>query len=191
MNSQASLIVPLAVPQRLPSSISLDRSSPWHVSALFNAAMESTSLYTRMRTTDHANSTSIGNTADLLNVFGKQAIVNLQFSLVEPPKPVQNGTNGAMHLPTGRGEMYDRLSALDFEEQQSDEGSSGGVTALDVDLSSLEEGITSSAGVGGRKKPHLFSQLNTARGEDAVRGFDDDETDDQERRRFERPKTHK
>ncbi|KAK6196865.1 Bud site selection protein bud4 [Pestalotiopsis sp. IQ-011] len=191
MNSQASLIIPLAVPQRLPSSISLDRSAPWHVSALFNAAMESASLYTRMRTTNQANSTSLGNTADLLNVFGKQAIVNLQFSLIEPPKQVQNGTNGAMHLPTGRGEMYDRLSALDSEEQQSDEGPSGGVTALEVDLSSLEEGITSSAGVRGRKKPHLFSQLSTARGEDAVRGFDDDETDNQERRRFERPKTHK
>ncbi|ETS83380.1 Protein dml-1 [Pestalotiopsis fici W106-1] len=191
MNSQASLVIPLGVPQRLPSSISLDRSSPWHVSALFNAAMESTSLYTRMRMTNQANSTSLGNAADLLNVFGKQVIVNMQLSLIEPPKPAHNGTNGAMQLPTGRGEMYDRLNALEFEEHQSDSGSPSGVTKLEVDLSSLEENITSSAGARGGRKPHLFSQLSTARGEDALKGFDDDEPLENEYRRFERPKTHK
>ncbi|KAK9419222.1 putative Protein dml-1 [Seiridium unicorne] len=189
MYSQASLIVPIALPSRLPSSVSLNRSSPWHVSALFNAAIESTSLYTRLKTTDHVNSTSLGNVTDLLNVFGKQTIANLQMSFMEPPKPSQNGANGALHLPNGRGELYDQLNALDYEEQ-SDSGSPSELTSLDVDLSSLEEGITSSAGLQGGRKQHLFSQLSTARGEDALKGFDEDEPTDEYRRR-ERPKTHK
>jgi hypothetical protein len=189
MYSQASLIVPLAIPNRLPSGVFLDRSSPWHVSALFNAAVESTLLYTRMKTTDHVNSTSFGTVTDLLNVFGKQTIANLQMGLVEPPKPAQNGTSTVMQLPTGRGEMYDRLNALEYEEQ-SDAGSSSGVTSLGVDLSTIEEGITSSASFRTRRRPHLFSQLCTARGEDATKGFDEDEPVN-EYRRYERPKTHK
>lgn len=135
------------------------------------------------------NSTSLGNVADILNVFGKQTIVNVQLSHVQPPKPTQNGTNGNVHLPTGRGELYDRLNALEYEEP-SDADPGRELTTLDIDLSSLEEGITSSTTFRRRKNPHLFSQLSTARGEDAQKGFDEDKPDDEYRRR-ERPKTHK
>jgi hypothetical protein len=94
-----------------------------------------------------------------------------------------------MHMPTGRGELYDQLNALDYEEDP-DSGPTGEVTTLDIDLSSLEEGITSSASFRGRRVPHLFSQFSTARGADALKGFDEDEPTDEYRRR-ERPKTHK
>ncbi|KAH8202458.1 hypothetical protein TruAng_003358 [Truncatella angustata] len=189
MYSQASLIIPLAVPSRLPSGVSLDRSSPWHVAGLFNAAMESTSLFTRLKANDQVNSISMGHATDLLNVFGKQTLANLQFSMVEPPKAAQNGTNGAMQLPTGRGELYGRINALEFEDQ-SDSGAQNEVSALDIDLSTIEEGITSSASSRRRRRPHLFSQLATARGEAALKGFQEEEPSD-EYRRYERPKTHK
>lgn len=191
MYSHASLIIPLAIPQRLPSNIMMDKSSPWHTSALFNAAMESTSLFTRLRTTDQVNNTSLGNTTDLLNVFGKQVIANLQFSLAEPPQTAQNGTNGQMQLPIGRGEMYDRLNALEFEERP-DPDAQNDLSTLEIDLSTIGEGINSSNNYGRGRKRHLFSQITTARGEDATRGFDEDEpTNGHEYRRRERPKTHK
>ena len=100
LNSHASLLVPLALPQRpLPHSVRLDASSPWNVTALLGAALESTTLYTRLKTTDRVNSSSLGNIADLLNVFGNQVIANLEMSVVpgspEPaPEDRQNGTNG-------------------------------------------------------------------------------------------------
>ncbi|KAI1861098.1 hypothetical protein JX265_009717 [Neoarthrinium moseri] len=189
MYSQASLIIPLSIPQRLPSKISLDRSSLWQVSALFNAAIESTSLYTRIRTSDQVNSTSFGTATDLLNVFGKQTIANLQFSSVEPPKPAHNGTNGGMEFPTGRGELYDSLNAMEYEDQ-SDEGPQSGVASLDVNLSSLDGGMPPPVGFRPRRKPYLFSQLTTVRGDEASKANDLDEVDDEDRGR-ERPKTHR
>lgn len=204
MYSQASLIIPLSVPPRLPSSVSLDRTSPWHVSALFNAAFESASLFTRLRTSDQVNSTSLGNVTDLLNVFGKQTIASLQVSIVEPAKPASNGTNGAgMQLPSGRGELYDRLSALGYveeqEQQSSDDDDEGGnnVKLLDVDLSTLDESINASAGARRRgRRARVFSQMTTARGEDALKsrggaGNQDGSDNEGRRRGQERPKTHR
>lgn len=189
MYSQASLIIPLALPQKSSSNVALDHSSPWHVGALFNSAMESASLYTRLKTTDRVNSTNLGNIADLLNVFGKQTIVNLQLSPMEPPKAITDGDGGSMQLPTGRGELYDRLNALDYDEQPESE-SEKEITKLGIDLSSFEEGITSSTGFRRGKKPHLFSQVCTARGKDALTGFNV-EKPNEEYSRFERPKTYK
>ncbi|KAH8653464.1 tubulin nucleotide-binding domain-like protein [Xylariales sp. PMI_506] len=188
MYSQASLIVPLSVPDRLPSSVALDRSSSWHVAALFNAAIESTSLYTRLKTTDQVNSTTLGSVADLLNVFGKQTMVNLRMTIVQPPKRSQNGTNGAMQMPSGRGELYDRLHSLDFEEKSDSGMSEDGVKTLDVDLSTIDDNLMGSSRRRGR--PHLFSQVYTARGEEGIKGFQQDTHDDEFQRRT-RPKTHR
>ncbi|KAI0127715.1 tubulin nucleotide-binding domain-like protein [Xylariales sp. AK1849] len=189
MYSQASLIIPLAIPQRLPSTISMDRSSPWHISALFSAVLESTSLYTRMKTTDRINSTTLGNVTDLLDVFGKQTIANLQMSPVAPAKPAQNGSNGSMQVPTGRGELYDRINELNHEDQ-SDFDPQSGVTTLDVDFSSLEENVSSSAGSRHRRKPHLFSQFSTARGDEAMKAFSQEDSRDEQQGRSQ-PKTHR
>jgi hypothetical protein len=192
MYSQVSLLVPLSIPQgKLPPSLALDTSSPWHVSALFGAALESTSLYTRLKTTDHVNCTSLGNITDLLNVFGKQTIANLQMSPVDPPKKTQNGMNEAtVEVPTtGRGELYQRVNELDYEEQ-SDSGSQNGVTALDIDLSSLGENITPFPTPRRSRKPHLFSQFSTARGDEALKAFKKDDSNDEHQGRS-RPKTHR
>jgi hypothetical protein len=162
--SQASLLVPLSIPQvRLPQTISLNQTSPWHVSALFSAALESTSLYTRLRMSDKRNSTSMGHVTDALNVFGKQTIANLQMSPIEPPISASNGHGGTDQIPTNRGELSTRFDELEYEERP-ESGSEDEVVALDVDLSSLEEGMTHSSGFRSHHKPHLFSQLSTSRG---------------------------
>ncbi|KAI1264072.1 tubulin domain-containing protein [Xylariaceae sp. FL1019] len=163
LSSQASLVVPLALPESpLPSSLRLDTSSPWHVSALFAAAIESTTLYTRLKTTDRVNSSSIGHMTDLLNVFGRQTIANIELSPVEPPNPKANGTNGNVTFANGRG---DHLNGHDKDvyDSGSESGSQKGTTTLDVDLSSPQD-LSLDPRIRRGKKRHIFSQVQTYRG---------------------------
>ncbi|OTA60352.1 tubulin nucleotide-binding domain-like protein [Hypoxylon sp. EC38] len=173
LNSQASLVVPLALPETsLPPTVQLDASSPWHVSALFAAALESVTLYTRLKTSDRVYSSSLGNMTDLLNVFGKQTIANLEMSISEPPKPPQNGTNGTNGVNgnanglNGRGENVRSLyeTAMDID-QESEAGSQKGAATLDIDLSSPQD---LNLGLGGRRRRrrHIFSQVLADRGQD-------------------------
>lgn len=167
--THASLVVPVSLPTRgLPARLALDPTSPWHVSALFGAALESTSLYTRLRpAADRANATTMGALTDTLNVFGRQTLANLQMDHVDPPAP--NPNRG--QIVSGRGELLARLADAQHEaaapsNDDDDPDARDNVTSLSVDLSALEDGLGQP---GRRRKAHLFSQIETARGEDAVR----------------------
>ncbi|KAK7918159.1 Bcdml1 [Apiospora marii] len=196
LSSQVSLLIPLSIPSRsLASSVVLDQSSAWNVTALFNAAMESTSLYTRLKSDDRANALTMGSITDMLNVFGKQTIANLQMSPVDEPAPAAEGTG--MQILSGRGELVSRLNEMSYEDQSDTAGGQNRVEPLDVDLSSLAENLGGIAVRGGsRKKAHLFSQLETARGEDAINALsreEDDEANDEDRygRAQRRQKSHR
>ena len=178
LNSHASLLVPLALPQRpLPHSVRLDASSPWNVTALLGAALESTTLYTRLKTTDRVNSSSLGNITDLLNVFGKQVIANLEMSVVpgspEPaPEDRQNGTNGTANgtgalssISDADHDAYNVYGAHHGNDDDEDRTRDRAVS-LDIDLSSPEE-VDLGTGASGRRrhrKRHVFSQFLTYRG---------------------------
>ncbi|KAI1772442.1 tubulin nucleotide-binding domain-like protein [Hypoxylon cercidicola] len=158
LNSQASLVVPLALPETpLPHTLRLDASSRWHVSALFAAALESVTLYTRLKTTDHVYSSNLGNMTDLLNVFGKQTIANLEMSISELPH--QNGADGTSNGLNGRGE--NAHSGVD--EDGSESGSQKGAATLDIDLSSPQDLNLDPNRRRGRKR-HVFSQVLADRG---------------------------
>ncbi|KAI1122845.1 tubulin domain-containing protein [Nemania abortiva] len=176
LSSQASLIVPLAMPEvSLPSGLHLDASSPWHVSALFAATIESTTLYTRLRTTDRIYSSNLGQMTDLLNVFGRQTIANIEMSPVSPQKETQNGTNGSVHLTSARGEPISSLYNNSLDDELGPE-SEKETTSLEVDLSSPQD-LRLEAGTRRPKKRHIFSQVQTYRGpsiEDAAANNTDD-----------------
>lgn len=166
--THASLVVPVSLPARgLPTSLALDPKSPWHVSALFGAALESTSLYTRLRpAAGGANATTMGALTDTLNVFGRQTLANLQMGHVNPPAPA----NTDAPIISGRGELLARLASMQdaavAPSDDDDPDARDNVTSLSVDLSALEDGLGQP---GRRRKAHLFSQIETARGEHAVR----------------------
>ncbi|RYP07981.1 hypothetical protein DL765_008948 [Monosporascus sp. GIB2] len=174
LNSQATLVVPLALPRRpLPPGVRVDASSPWSVTGLLAAALESTTLYTRLKAADGASSSSLGNVADLLNVFGKQTIANLEMSVVEPPR--RNGdasglNGGPAAAVNGRGAELSAATGRDayaHGEDVSESGSrdGGGAVSLDIDLSSPEElDLNGPGGRRSRRKRHVFSQFLTYRG---------------------------
>ncbi|KAI1374648.1 tubulin nucleotide-binding domain-like protein [Hypoxylon crocopeplum] len=191
LNSQASLVVPMALPESpLPSTVRLDSSSRWHVSALLSAALESTTLYTRLKTTDRAYSSNLANMTDLLNVFGKQTIANLEMSISETQRPRQNGgTNGNANGLNGRGENVRSLYETTNVDDASESGSQKGVATLDIDLSSPHDlNLDPNRR---RRKRHVFSQVLADRGlDDLERSKDDDELEMREQGVRRRPKVH-
>ncbi|KAL6894935.1 tubulin domain-containing protein [Trichoderma evansii] len=80
--AQASMVVPLAVPEgRLPNGVGLDNSSVWNVSALLSTAAESASLPSRRRLDGKTQPVSMADMAECLNVSGRQTLANMRMSV--------------------------------------------------------------------------------------------------------------
>ncbi|KAI1801619.1 tubulin nucleotide-binding domain-like protein [Daldinia bambusicola] len=178
-NSQASLVVPLALPESpLPMSVRLDPTSAWHVTALFAAALESTTLYTRLKTTDRVYSSSLGNVTDLLNVFGKQTIANLEMSIseVQNSTPNGNGTNGVNgHNDDSRAGLDQSLHGTGIDPYAvSETGSEKGVATLDIDLSSPQD-LNLNQGYRRRGRRRIFSQVLADRGPESLESAKNDD----------------
>ncbi|KAJ6439995.1 phosducin [Purpureocillium lavendulum] len=70
--AQASMVVPLSLPDgHLPSSVSLDPSSPWHVSGLLATVAESAGLPSRLA---DQRPTLLSDMAESLNTTGRQTL---------------------------------------------------------------------------------------------------------------------
>lgn len=173
----ASIVVPLAVPQRLPSNLQLDLSSRWHTSALLASVVETITLPSRLK--DAANRDTLGTIADMLNTMGRQSIASLQMSFAPQP---QEGEAPAPHPATTHQQM------------KYDEGDEEEAIKLDIDFSPPDQldRYVSSRGNGflGKRKPKVFSQSLVWRGypEDEKQKSDEDmdledELDDERERR--------
>lgn len=161
------------------------------MSALFAAALESMTLYTRLRTTDRVYSSNLSNMTDLLNVFGKQTIANLEMSISEPSKSHRNGANGHSNGLNGRGENVRSSYETGIHEDGSEAGSQKGVATLDIDLSSPQDLNLDHNRRRGRKR-HIFSQVLADRGlQDTDPTVDELEMREQSMRGMRRLKVHK
>ena len=148
---QASIVVPLAVPDRLSRRINLDRSSHWHTSALLAAAVESAMLPSRLR--DPLKRDTLGGMADVLNTMGKQTVADLQMSFA--PSEAE-GQKDARQRKLSEEELSEGVQ-LDIRFTPSDQ----------LDSHSRSNGY-------GFDKPRVFSQLV------ASRGYGDEDTEDVE-----------
>ena len=158
--AQASLVIPLSMPSsRLPPNVILNPSSIWHTSALFATALESTTLFTRLKAPGNTNVDTLAGMADSLNVFGKQTIARLQLSVDDSGS--QKSANGAGSRNTSPHEgfhtpenAYDYKSGNDSHKDAFD---------LDMDLTPVESLAPSSRFMPGRSKK-AFGQILTRRG---------------------------
>lgn len=174
----ASIVVPLAAPQRLPSTLQLDASSQWHTSALLAAAIETITLPSRLK--DTANRDSLGTIADMLNTMGKQNIAGLQMSLA----PQESGSESHPRQAGGRNRP---------QQGEDDEDRQG--VQLDIDFSPSDQLDAYASRSNGfhHKTPKVFSQSLVWRGyreEEPQTGEDVemvDEEDERETRRRRRP----
>lgn len=151
----------------------LDPTSTWHITALFAAALESTTLCTRLKTSDRVYSSNLGNIADLLNVFGKQTIANLEMSIFEPQKSQQNGNgtngvNGSADAMNGRDERMRNLYGASIDhDADSESGSQKGTATLDIDLSSPQD-LNLNQDYRRRRRRRIFSQILADRGPESL-----------------------
>ncbi|OAA44896.1 Tubulin FtsZ [Metarhizium rileyi] len=77
--TQASMVVPLALPERqLPQHMVLDCTSSWHISSLLAAASESALTPARLKGCDGA---SLAGMAECLNTNGTQTIASAEMSI--------------------------------------------------------------------------------------------------------------
>lgn len=81
ISTQATTFVPLSMPDRLPSSVSLDPSSAWHTSALLAAAAESATLPSRLHSLSDVQRVSLGDLSQILNTNGNQALAGLRMGV--------------------------------------------------------------------------------------------------------------
>jgi hypothetical protein len=70
-----SLYIPLVQPSRIPSSILIDSSSYWHISALYSILYDSITLPTRTRE-EHPFSMDMYDFTNHINIHGQRKIAN-------------------------------------------------------------------------------------------------------------------
>ncbi|KAK4218054.1 dml-1 [Rhypophila decipiens] len=174
----ASIVVPLAVPQRLPNTLQLDLSSRWHTSALLASAVETITLPSRLK--DVANRATLGTIADMLNTMGRQSIAGLQMSFDAVP---QEGEPNSSEKKPHPSHVFD---------QQREDGNDIEQIKLDLDFSPSDQ-LDSYSSRNGFKKPKVFSQNLVWRGypedknQDGDARMTDVDDDERERNRRRRP----
>lgn len=85
ISDQATTFAPLALPEKLPPSVHLNRGSPWHTSALLAAAAESATLPSRLLPLSDGQRVSLGDLSQILNTNGNQALAGLRMGLTAQP----------------------------------------------------------------------------------------------------------
>jgi hypothetical protein len=135
----ASIVVPLALPERLPQRVRLDPTSRWHASALLAAAVESVTLPSRLK--DAAKRETLGDMAEALNPMGKQSVAGLQMSFSRQ-----------------ESEAHKDARQRNLSEEELSEG-----VQLDIRFTPSDR-LESYSRSNGFHKPRVFSQLISSRG---------------------------
>ena len=151
MDGSASIQIPISyVLTALPPYVDIDFSSPWHVSALQTALVESITLPTRLRSSQEAR-TTFGQLETALNNDGNRRLVTATMSLKDPQQ----------------------LDSDDRANSQRDTRMTNGISHEDDQMAEIGLGIDMSpniremTGIGGRRlggRVHVFGKIESLRG---------------------------
>lgn len=138
--SQSSIYVPLRYPPAtLPAYLNFDKTSEWHTSALLSAAIETSTLPTRMH--GGGGFGRMDDLASFLNVNGGQNIAMLSMSISGPDEEKTDMQDDRMRPP--------KMAAIPK-----------------VDRINCSWGQGESKPWRGRKKDHVFAEADVSRGFD-------------------------
>jgi Tubulin domain len=153
---QASLFVPMTLPTaRLPTYVTVDRQSQWHVSGLLSTAFESVSLLSRLKT-KNGNRQTMDSLVNALNINGNQNIAKLRMSVDQTTALNGHHIPGKLTAPPASRDSRVPSQARSFRGSQTSENSD--LTAFDMEFFPEETGEQ----IGGRqsnKEPHVFGQV--------------------------------
>jgi hypothetical protein len=170
----------MTIPKALPSYVTLDPSSPWHLSGLLSTAQESITLPSRLRG-GNGKRESLDEIAAALNVNGNQNIAKLQMSI-----DTDTQTNGdhTERPETGVGSRDMRMPSQNGHQHEIDDLEDAKDATFDMEFFPSGEAmpILSRGHRRKAKKTHIFGQVEGFRGPKEMRKQEGD-FDGQERAR--------
>jgi hypothetical protein len=157
---QASLYIPMTMPTaRLPPYVVLDPQSPWHVSGLLSAALESMSLPSRLKIQSGSRQT-MDALISVLNVNGNQNIAKLRMSVDQ--STALNGHNRPGRLATPVESRDPRVPSQERVVTRSHGDEKPDLAIFDMDFFPAETGEQISWQQR-NKEPHVFGQAEAFR----------------------------
>lgn len=149
LGEQSSVYVPISnLPKKLPSYVTLDSASKWHIGALQVIGIESMTISSRLRT-------SIGNRGmlqdleDTVNSTGKRRIAKLEMSIADPDVLSEQPSHAL-----GQAERVGSMTSGNPSESDED------LSTFDVDTFARDYRVTSRP----RKHEHIFGRAESFRG---------------------------
>ncbi|KAF2194815.1 tubulin nucleotide-binding domain-like protein [Zopfia rhizophila CBS 207.26] len=149
---QSSVYIPVSnSPVKLPSYVSMDTNSPWHIGAVQAVALESMTMPSRLRSSDGRRGTLV-DMEETLNSTGKRRIAKLGLSVADPG--VLDGKSEAS--------IAEAEKAGSMTSHRDESGNNNQLAEFDMDVFTKDYKIASTKG---RKKDHIFGRAETSRGE--------------------------
>jgi hypothetical protein len=150
LGEQSSVYIPISnTPTKLPSYLSIDANSLWHVSALQAIGIESMTLSSRLRTSVGGRGT-LQDLEDTINSTGKRRIAKFEMSIADPDV-LSDNTSKDIAQAEKSGSMTPR-HASEGDDQLID---------FDIDSFTRDYRVASKS----RKKEHIFGRAEVSRGD--------------------------
>lgn len=147
---QSSVYIPMSnLPAKVPSYLSLDPTSAWHVSALQAIGLESMTLSSRLKYSDGRHGT-LQDIEDTINSTGKRRIAKFGMSIVDPDILSEKSAEGLT-----RAEKAGSTTA----RRMSNDGDK--LSTFDIDTFSKDYKLVSSKS---SKEEHIFARAEAYRG---------------------------
>jgi hypothetical protein len=164
LGEQSSVYVPMSnSPAKLPSYLSLDATSPWHIAALQVVGIESMTMSSRLRTSLGGRGT-LQDLENTINSTGKRRIAKFELSVADPDVLSDKALDGAEHAE----KVGSTISRQDSEGEDQ-------LGSFDIDVFTRDYRIASRRG----NKEHVFGRAEASRGEWTL--SDDSERDPHDR----------
>jgi hypothetical protein len=160
---------------KLPTYVTLDVQSQWHVSALLSAAIESMTLPSRLKS-QSGSLQRLDQFENALNINGSQNIARLRMSVEH--KPEATGSDQTTRQNIGVQSRDTRLPSREWLRDESWPAYED-QTLLDMDFFPTEEPQQSRAR-SSLKKTHVFGQAENYRGAEDPKDEAEDEDEDED-----------
>lgn len=148
---------------KLPSYVTIDQKSQWHVAGLFCTAMESMTLPSRLKVRDGTRET-LDQIASALNVNGNQNIAKLRMSVDQKSVAMLNG-----HGNDRPGRLEVRAQSRDMRVPSTERSTDAPQITSEHDIATFDmdffpaEATEQPRGRRSFKKPHVFGQAENYR----------------------------
>lgn len=148
LGEQSSVYIPMSnTPAKMPSYLSLDSTSPWHIGALQAIGVESMTISSRLRTSVGGRGT-LQDLEETINSTGRRRIAKFEMSIADP-EVLLNASVDIAHAEKESSMTSRRTSESDEQ-----------LSTFDIDVFARDYRVS----VKHEKKEHIFGRAEVSRG---------------------------